>query len=189
MHAAVIKCFLWLFAVTDAAAIQAHYRDLGSDDFATRQRAQAALEAYGLLALPQLERGRVSPDTEVRVRCDRARRAIITRVVGSRDRCFVWSRKRWPEMPMIDSLWYDTSLRCHVPDQERLACRIGRAYLAKTCLGYQEGTDFPTFRGATRLLVVDLLVIGVPDWVIDPMLREMNRRDEMWFEGRPWRRR
>lgn len=60
----VILAF-WLLAALSPEAL---VRDIGADDYATRERATAALCRLGAAALPALEQVENSPDPEVRVR-------------------------------------------------------------------------------------------------------------------------
>jgi hypothetical protein len=90
---------LWLSA-QDASPtpeqMQTWVQDLGSEDFATRERADKALRAAGRAALPYLDKAKESEDLEIRERAASIARSIETPSSASRPQ---EERPRMPRRP------------------------------------------------------------------------------------------
>jgi len=159
-------------AVFDAVA-EAHVAGLGSEDFATRQRASAALLAMGDAALPALRRHERDEDAEVRHRVE----ALLEAYHG---RAGDMLPDGWKVLPWVDSIV--PAPNEPEPSPALSAYRHWGDYLALA--GGADVPPWPNYRAATRIMLCDLSRAGWSRDQLKALLNRMAAWEKVWCERR-----
>jgi hypothetical protein len=174
----IATALLWIasFLVPPAALIDL----LGSEDYATREFASAALCRLGESALADLGRAaRRSDDAEVRRRAADAVASIRASLLERREAAVLAAlgRSGYAAWPWMDSLPPDVPNRAEVVSEY-----LGRARAVG--LVQYVPPDWPAYREATRLYVRDLLAAGRDEREVVELLRQMVEGDARQCRGR-----
>jgi hypothetical protein len=149
---------------------------LGDPDFGRREEASVRLERLGWQVRPVLLAGRTHPDAEVARRSRRLLDALHA----------AWLEELEP-YPCLDGLWYCTRRRTYVMEGD---CPLAQRYASLSSYrsychaAGDSGYPYLGYRRATRLLMSDLLDLGVSPCFIQGLLQEAHAGDRCYFGER-----
>lgn len=183
--------YVWaMVPAVNAKGLEKAYQELGHDDFRRREKAERTLDDAGIGAAPYYLRGMQSDDVEVRRRCttgmDRLRRLKLPDFQRGQpsSKALDFTRKRWPIVPCCDAPWYSRP-EGYQPRRTwwtQVAWEtLWPYYEAAGRQHVGEGLNWKQYRGGTRLALADAIDLGVPVWVLDLVVMEMFRRDDMFL--------
>ena len=174
-----------LLAAAPPSEVQRYIAQTGDDSFATRQAASSRLLSFGYAAYPSIKKAAdTHPDPEVKRRC----RSVADKLRNEH-------MHQFGTFPFIDSFWYCVKSRCYQKDlvsfpaelQTELQRTTGvtrtelAIYLARA--GGGDCAPWLNYRAATRLWVEDMLDRGVSSQLIQRLLDELTRRDNVYLFG------
>lgn len=173
---------------------QVHQARLGSSNWVTRE--------FGSLSLRATLRTKSETNTHlVLVLQDSQDPEVVSRLHSAiniaaadryRDALFIVNT-RWDDFPCIDGLWYDSERKSYATDcvYWYVCARMGTSYLTRPIEEYPDpyGRPWYRWRMATRLWVLDQILLGVPPERLDAVLLEMHRADRTYCEQKnvAWR--
>ncbi len=153
-------------------------KQLSHDDYPVRQKAHDTLFLYGMGAREALYLGMQSNDLETKRRCER----LWDEAVGKELHTYVDKDGKYP---WIDSLWMVDATEGNIsyaPSREdSYQGFLNRTYSKYFDLAYGCCNEpWDNYRVATRWMVRDWIILGVPRWWIEGTLKHMRDNDKKW---------
>lgn len=167
----MFAALLALALAVPGAVAESHIADLGSDDFATRRHASAALLKLGDAALPALLRHQRDEDAEVRHR-------VGMLIEAYHGRAGDLLPDGWTVLPYVDDLGnlpVDSQ-----PAPAFAAYRNWQGYLEAA--GGHDDPPWSNYRAATRLMLMDLSRAGWSRGQMRALLNRMAAWEKGWCE-------
>lgn len=146
---------------------------LGDERFNVRQGASGLLSVCGRTAQPWLEIACHSDDPEVSYRAS----ALLCHCRRQQAKEFADKRRdSWPWCDMLPEILDDTPL---AGNDKR---EVVEQWLREVPLETPQTQDWPRYREATRLMVMEMIAQGISEWDVGELLHRMQEREKEWWK-------